>query len=122
MDFVQERAAYLAGYGHVAALLDALRGATLVVPLDVNEQFFTLVLEHAPWFVAFTSRERARQFALAAGRDLASVGVVEMTAADLIDTVVTQGPVPTGLVVDPHQPDTMAFPPDMFSPNRFRST
>jgi hypothetical protein len=112
VDFTQERAAYLAGYGRPAALMVALREQTLYVPLDVDEQIFTLIVDEIPWNVAFTTWKRAQEFARAAGRDLASVSVYEVTGASFIDTVTTQGPVPTGLVVDAHQADTMVFPPD----------
>ncbi|MBE7192751.1 MAG: SseB family protein [Gordonia polyisoprenivorans] len=112
MDFKQERAAFLAGYGDPVALLSALREQTLYVPLDVDEQIFTLIVDHMPWNVAFTTWDRAQEFARGAGRDLASVSVYEVTGGSFIDTVTTQGPVPTGLVADAHQAHTMVFPPD----------
>ncbi len=120
MDFTQERSAYLAGYGDPAALLAALRDATLYVPLDVDDEFFTLIVDEVPWNVAFTTWERVQEFARAAGRDLASVNVYEVTGGLFIDTVTTQGPVPTGLVVDAHQADTMVFPPDALTPGPTR--
>ncbi|WP_299575159.1 SseB family protein [uncultured Williamsia sp.] len=116
MDFTQERAAFLAGYGDPVSLLTALREQALYVPLDVDDQFFTLVVDDMPWNVAFTTWERAQDFARAAGRDLASVNVYEVTGGPFIDTVTTEGPVPTGLVVDAHQADTMVFPPDALTP------
>ena len=115
MDFTQERAAFLAGYGRPDALLAALRDQAFFVPLDVDEQFFTLIVDDVPWNVAFTSWERLQEFARAAGRDLASVSVYEVTGGSFIDTVTTQGPVPTGLVVDAHQADVMVFPPDVLT-------
>jgi hypothetical protein len=115
VDFTQERAAYLGGYGDPDALLAALRAATLYIPLDVDDRFFTLVVDDVPWSVAFTTWERVQAFALAAGRDLVSVRVYEVTGDSFIDTVIAQGPVPTGLVVDAHQADTMVFPPEMLT-------
>lgn len=112
MDFAQERAAYLGGYGRPAALREALRAQVLFVPLDADDRFFTLTVDDAAWMVAFSTWERAQDFARAAGRDLAAVNVSEMTGSTLIDRVVTQGPVPTGLAVDPHQADVMVFPPE----------
>ncbi|SIS22012.1 hypothetical protein SAMN05445060_3867 [Williamsia sterculiae] len=113
MDFTQERAAFFAGYGQPEELLEALRDQTLYVPLDVNDEFFTLVVDDVPWSVAFTTWKRAQDFAHAAGRDLASVKAYEVTGGVFVASVVTQGPVPTGLVVDAHQADVMVFPPDV---------
>ncbi len=48
MDFTQERSAYLAGYGDPAALLAALRATPLYVPLDVDDQIFTLIVDEGP--------------------------------------------------------------------------
>ena len=112
MDFQQERAAFFGGYGQPPALLEALRDQVLYVPLDHNERYFTLMYGEVPWMLAFTTWARAQEFAVAAERDLASVQASEVTGAALIDKVVTQGPVPTGLVIDAHQADVMVFPPE----------
>ncbi|MGU3292540.1 SseB family protein [Williamsia sp. M5A3_1d] len=118
MDFHEERAAFFGGYGETDSLMSSLREQRLFVPLDTDEQLFTLMFGDVPWMVAFTSVDRLRAFSDAAGRDSAAVRLTEVAAGDLIDRVITQGPVPSGLVVDAHSSDVMVFPPDAL--NRVR--
>ncbi len=118
VDFEQERAAFFAGYGQAEPLMSSLRDQRLFVPLDVDEQLFTLMLADVPWMVAFTSIDRLRAFSDAAERDPAAVRLTEVAAGDLIDEVITRGPVPTGRVVDAHSSDVMVFPPDVLDQGR----
>ena len=74
MDFTQERTAFLAGYGQFDALLVALRAATLYVPLDVDDQFFTLQLPGRPERLR---RREPRGFGQAAGGRGGQQGVHE---------------------------------------------
>ena len=71
--YVDEVRAYLSGFGDPPRLYDALRDATLAVPLDHHGRLFTLVEAGIPWMLAFTTPERLREFAELTDRDLDEV-------------------------------------------------
>ncbi|QHD86050.1 SseB family protein [Gordonia sp. JH63] len=109
--YVDEVRAYLSGFGDPPRLYDALRDATLAVPLDLHGRLFTLVEAGIPWMLAFTTPERLREFAELTDRDLDEVRYLDVPGHALIDRVLDQAPEPTGLVVDPATPSTMTIPP-----------
>jgi hypothetical protein len=110
-DLATERAAFLAGFGDGPALIAALRDATLVVPLDVDGKFFTLVWSGLPWMVAFTDPQSCARFASAANRDLDAIEVCQLRGATVIDDLLDRAPTPTGLVIDAADPGVLVFPP-----------
>ncbi|OKH85573.1 hypothetical protein EB75_19575 [Mycobacterium sp. ST-F2] len=110
MDFVQERAAFCAGFGDGAALIAGLRAAPLILPLDVDGQIPTWIWNGVPWLAAFTSARRCEAFALAAGRNTSAIEVRTVRGAALVDEILDKAPTPTGLVVDAASHDVMVFP------------
>jgi hypothetical protein len=119
-DFATERAAYLAGFGDGSALVESLRAATLVVPLDVEGNVFTWRLGGLPWMTAFTDVTRCARFADAAGRDQGEIEFLELYGHAVIEGLLEAAPTPTGLVIDAASSDVMAFPPvSDFTPHNY---
>jgi hypothetical protein len=119
-DLVTERAAFAAGFGNGEALIDALRCAELVVPLDIDGRIFTWDWAGLPWLTAFTDVAHCAAFARAAGRDLEAVKICKLPGAAVIDDLLDHAPTATGLVVDAASPDPLVFPPvRAFTPHRY---
>jgi hypothetical protein len=111
MGFSEQRAAYLAGDGDVAAVLAALREITVWMPVDVEGRVFTLMFGGLPWLVAFTSVDRLRNFMVAAGRDVDSGRMFSLTGAAVIDELMDRAPTPTALMIDADSGEPFAVAP-----------
>lgn len=113
----EEIRAFQLGFGSPAALLRALRGTTLIVPVDLDLRavsFHSTVSDAADagfrWVCGNTTPERSTEFvgAHSGGADWKFVAV---TGAYLLGTLLPRFSERTGLFVDPGTEDAMAFPP-----------
>jgi hypothetical protein len=119
-DLENDRASFVAVFGNVAALIDSLQSAQLVVPLDVDGRVGTWVWGGLPWLTAFTDAEHCGRFAEAAGRDSDAVEIRTLPGSVLVGELLDRAPTPTGLVVDAGSPDVLVFPPvRALTPHRY---
>lgn len=117
--FVRERAAFFSGYGNGGRLMEGLRAAVLLVPVDSDGMLFTMRSAGLLWMLGFTTEASGQRFFDTIDRDDWAVGLLPLPTDRLIDDVLDKAPEPTGLVIDAVDPgQSMSFPPVReFTPN-----